>query len=250
MTSIFFLLLHIRINNLYKTNDMHESFSPPVLPVDMLKQTMWKAKSINTHHSCVTPLVSAPQRCRMNEDTGAEYLTPWQLSECMDGGGVGVVESSRSTVCAEGDVVTCFNWPWQTHAVMKGCALQKVWRIAVCQHCIIFHLAEKEDAFKMQAWILTPVAISCCCVSLLSIAGWATAGWRALVSLFGRSRHNRPHRTVWSEGEGQYHQRGQSDHGGEWCGWGLRLHSWTGKYSKLQNWVYKCFDVSCTLLLC
>ncbi|XP_036981143.1 prostaglandin reductase 2 [Acanthopagrus latus] len=65
-------------------------------------------------------------RCRMNEDTGAEYLTPWQLSECMDGGGVGVVESSRSSVCAEGDVVTCFNWPWQTHAVMKGCALQKV----------------------------------------------------------------------------------------------------------------------------
>lgn len=66
----------------------------------------------------------------MNEDTGAEYLTPWQLCECVDGGGVGVVESSRSSVCAEGDVVTCFNWPWQTHAVMKGCVLQKVWRIA------------------------------------------------------------------------------------------------------------------------
>lgn len=65
-------------------------------------------------------------RCRMNEDTGAEYLLPWQLSECLDGGGVGVVESSRCTSCSEGDVVTSFNWPWQTHAVMKGSVLQKL----------------------------------------------------------------------------------------------------------------------------
>ncbi|XP_061599199.1 prostaglandin reductase 2 isoform X2 [Cololabis saira] len=65
-------------------------------------------------------------RCRMNEDTGTDYLTPWQLSECLDGGGVGVVETSRCSACAEGDVVTSFNWPWQTHAVMKGGGLQKV----------------------------------------------------------------------------------------------------------------------------
>ncbi|XP_029983139.1 prostaglandin reductase 2 isoform X1 [Sphaeramia orbicularis] len=65
-------------------------------------------------------------RCRMNEETGADYLKPWQLSECLDGGGVGVVESSRCTSCPEGCVVTSFNWPWQTHAVMKGGALQKV----------------------------------------------------------------------------------------------------------------------------
>ncbi|XP_060919149.1 prostaglandin reductase 2 [Labrus mixtus] len=65
-------------------------------------------------------------RCRMNEDTGAEYLTPWLLSECVDGGGVGVVESSRCAGCTKGDVVTNFNWPWQTHAVMKGSPLQKV----------------------------------------------------------------------------------------------------------------------------
>lgn len=68
----------------------------------------------------------------MNEDTGAEYLTAWQLSECLDGGGVGVVESSRCSSCSEGDVVTSFNWPWQTHAVMKGSVLQKVW--AYCWH--------------------------------------------------------------------------------------------------------------------
>ncbi|XP_075879285.1 prostaglandin reductase 2 [Nelusetta ayraudi] len=65
-------------------------------------------------------------RCRMNEDTGAEYLAPWQLSECIDGGGVGVVETSRCSACSEGDVVTSFNWPWQTLAVMKGSVLDKV----------------------------------------------------------------------------------------------------------------------------
>ncbi|GAA6223308.1 prostaglandin reductase 2 [Lates japonicus] len=65
-------------------------------------------------------------RCRMNDDTGADYLTPWQLSECVDGGGVGIVESSRCSTCAEGDVVTSFNWPWQTQAVMKGSGLQKL----------------------------------------------------------------------------------------------------------------------------
>lgn len=65
-------------------------------------------------------------RCRMNEDTGAEYLTPWQLSECVDGGGVGLVESSSCAGFTKGDVVTYFNWPWQTHAIMKGSVLQKV----------------------------------------------------------------------------------------------------------------------------
>ncbi|KAM3870846.1 prostaglandin reductase 2-like [Diretmus argenteus] len=65
-------------------------------------------------------------RCRMNEDSGAEYLTPWGVSECMDGGGVGVVESSRCGGLTEGDVVTSFSWPWQTHHVVKGSVLQKM----------------------------------------------------------------------------------------------------------------------------
>lgn len=65
-------------------------------------------------------------RCRMNEDTGVDYAAPWQLSESVDGGGVGMVQSSRCSTYSEGDVVTSFNWPWQTHAVMKGSVLQKV----------------------------------------------------------------------------------------------------------------------------
>ncbi|XP_069566657.1 prostaglandin reductase 2 [Brachyistius frenatus] len=77
---------------------------------------------VRTRYLSVDPYM----RCRMNEDTGADYLDPWKLSECVDGGGVGLVESSRYTACAEGDVVTSFTWPWQTHAVMAGSSLQKV----------------------------------------------------------------------------------------------------------------------------
>lgn len=90
---------------------------------------MLKTEFLDVQHACLSFILSL-QRCRMNEDTGADYLTPWQLSECVDGGGVGVVESSRCTTCTEGDVVTFFNWPWQTHAVMKGSVLQKVWHSA------------------------------------------------------------------------------------------------------------------------
>lgn len=86
--------------------------------------------SITVPHLCASLLTL--QRCRMNEDTGAEYLAPWQLSECIDGGGVGVVETSRCSACSEGDVVTSFNWPWQTHAVMKGSVLDKVWWWCCC----------------------------------------------------------------------------------------------------------------------
>ncbi|NXK34540.1 PTGR2 reductase, partial [Piprites chloris] len=65
-------------------------------------------------------------RCRMNEDTGSDYLQPWQLSEVADGGGVGVVEESKHDNLAEGDFVTSFTWPWQTVAILDGSLLQKL----------------------------------------------------------------------------------------------------------------------------
>ncbi|KAJ8340945.1 hypothetical protein SKAU_G00332360 [Synaphobranchus kaupii] len=65
-------------------------------------------------------------RCRMNEDTGTDYISPWTLSECVDGGGVGVVESSRHDCFSEGDTVTSFSWRWQTHDVVDGNRLQKL----------------------------------------------------------------------------------------------------------------------------
>lgn len=65
-------------------------------------------------------------RCRMNEDTGAEYLQPWPVSEAVDGGGVGLVQASHCSSVSEGDVVTSFTWPWQTLAVLQGATLQKL----------------------------------------------------------------------------------------------------------------------------
>ncbi|KAM9147948.1 prostaglandin reductase 2 isoform 3-T4 [Pangshura tecta] len=65
-------------------------------------------------------------RCRMNEDTGSDYLLPWQLSEVADGGGIGVVEESKHADFAKGDIVTSFNWPWQTKVILDGRLLQKL----------------------------------------------------------------------------------------------------------------------------
>ncbi|XP_073923674.1 prostaglandin reductase 2 isoform X3 [Castor canadensis] len=65
-------------------------------------------------------------RCRMNEDTGSDYLVPWQLSQVVDGGGIGIIEDSKHTSLTKGDVVTSFFWPWQTKAVLDGSILEKV----------------------------------------------------------------------------------------------------------------------------
>ncbi|XP_033002061.1 prostaglandin reductase 2 isoform X1 [Lacerta agilis] len=65
-------------------------------------------------------------RCRMNEDSGSEYLQSWKLSEVTDGGGIGSVEESKDARFAAGDVVTSFNWPWQTKAILDGKQLEKI----------------------------------------------------------------------------------------------------------------------------
>uniref|UniRef100_S4RZF8 15-oxoprostaglandin 13-reductase n=1 Tax=Petromyzon marinus TaxID=7757 RepID=S4RZF8_PETMA len=65
-------------------------------------------------------------RCRMNEDPGTDYLSAWTVGGVAEGGGVGVVLSSRGEGLSPGDVVTSFSWPWQTHAVLPASGLQKV----------------------------------------------------------------------------------------------------------------------------
>lgn len=62
----------------------------------------------------------------MNEDTGTDYLAPWQLSQVADGGGIGIIEESKHTHLAKGDFVTSFYWPWQTKAILDGNGLEKV----------------------------------------------------------------------------------------------------------------------------
>ncbi|XP_017515999.2 prostaglandin reductase 2 isoform X2 [Manis javanica] len=64
-------------------------------------------------------------RCRMNENTGTDYLTPWQLSQVVDGGGIGIIEESKHTNFSKGDFVTSFFWPWQTKVILDGNSLEK-----------------------------------------------------------------------------------------------------------------------------
>ncbi|XP_066487676.1 prostaglandin reductase 2-like [Tiliqua scincoides] len=63
-------------------------------------------------------------RYRMNE--GSTYISSWKVNEVADGGGIGVVEESKDAQFAPGDFVTCFNWPWQTKAILDGRQLEKL----------------------------------------------------------------------------------------------------------------------------
>ncbi|CAI9549799.1 unnamed protein product [Staurois parvus] len=65
-------------------------------------------------------------RCRMNEDTGTDYIQPWKVSEVLDSGGIGVIELSKNGHLKVGDIVTSFNWPWQTKCILDGSTLKKV----------------------------------------------------------------------------------------------------------------------------
>lgn len=113
-------------------------------------------------------------RCRMNDDTGADYLRPWPLSESVDGGGVGLVQSSFCSSFSQGDVVTSFNWPWQTHAVLQGTTLQKLDAQLVDGHLsyflgavgmpgltALFGVREKGHVTKGQTMVISGAAGAC-----------------------------------------------------------------------------------------
>ncbi|CAH1263642.1 PTGR2 [Branchiostoma lanceolatum] len=65
-------------------------------------------------------------RCRMNEDTGAHYLSPWQPDHACEGGGVGVVTDSKHKDFHTGDYVESFNWPWQNYSLVSADGLRKL----------------------------------------------------------------------------------------------------------------------------
>ncbi|XP_053240033.1 prostaglandin reductase 2 isoform X3 [Podarcis raffonei] len=75
-------------------------------------------------------------RCRMNENSGSEYLQSWKLSEVTDGGGIGSVEESKDARFAAGDFVTSFNWPWQTKAILDGKQLEKIGSLEGCSRVV------------------------------------------------------------------------------------------------------------------
>ncbi|XP_077178841.1 prostaglandin reductase 2 [Paroedura picta] len=65
-------------------------------------------------------------RCRMNEDSGSDYILPWKVSEVASGGGIGIVEESKEAGFSIGDFVTSFHWPWQTKAILDGKQIEKL----------------------------------------------------------------------------------------------------------------------------
>ncbi|XP_063571991.1 prostaglandin reductase 2 isoform X2 [Pongo abelii] len=75
-------------------------------------------------------------RCRMNEDTGTDYITPWQLSQVVDGGGIGIIEESKHTNLTKGDFVTSFYWPWQTKVILDGNSLEKIGHLLGCSRVV------------------------------------------------------------------------------------------------------------------
>ncbi|XP_019647968.1 PREDICTED: prostaglandin reductase 2-like isoform X2 [Branchiostoma belcheri] len=65
-------------------------------------------------------------RCRMNEDTGSHYLSPWQLDHACEGGGVGVVIDSKHKDFHPGDYVETWVWPWQEYSQVSPEGLRKL----------------------------------------------------------------------------------------------------------------------------
>lgn len=58
-------------------------------------------------------------RCRMNMDTGTDYMSPWRLDQTIDGVGVGIVVESRCWGFRRGEILESFHWPWQLYACME-----------------------------------------------------------------------------------------------------------------------------------
>ncbi|CAH2328509.1 prostaglandin reductase 2 isoform X1 [Pelobates cultripes] len=64
-------------------------------------------------------------RCQM-DDTGMEGVPSWKIGGVLDSNGIGVVEKSKTNGFTAGDIVSSFNWPWQTQCIFDGKVLQKM----------------------------------------------------------------------------------------------------------------------------
>ncbi|GFO48263.1 prostaglandin reductase 2-like [Plakobranchus ocellatus] len=67
-------------------------------------------------------------RCRLNEDTGVEYVKPWKIDETVDGfGGIGEVIVSRNPCFKAGDlVIPNFLWPWKLYFTVAAETVRKI----------------------------------------------------------------------------------------------------------------------------
>ncbi|KAM4690520.1 prostaglandin reductase 2 [Rhinophrynus dorsalis] len=65
-------------------------------------------------------------RCQMKEDPGTDIMAPFKINQVLEGGGIGVVEVSRTSHLTPGDLVKSDYWPWQTKCILDGKSLQKL----------------------------------------------------------------------------------------------------------------------------
>ncbi len=67
----------------------------------------------------------------MNDDTGVDYVSPWEVGQAVRGFcGVGVVFNSRSPDYSRGDVLfSAMGWPWMRYFIpddLVSASLSKV----------------------------------------------------------------------------------------------------------------------------
>lgn len=55
-------------------------------------------------------------RCRLNEDSGVDYVKAWEIGETLNGMGVGVVLQSKHKHFQPKDIVQSSSWPFQKTA--------------------------------------------------------------------------------------------------------------------------------------
>ena len=64
----------------------------------------------------------------MNEDSGVQYMSAWQVGQGLDGlGGVGQILASSDASLAQGDLVAAsFLWPWKAYFIIDSKLVKKV----------------------------------------------------------------------------------------------------------------------------
>lgn len=67
-------------------------------------------------------------RCRLNSETGVDYVGPWQIGETADGfGGIGEVVTSNDPEFKPGDLVlSTFLWPWKLYFNIQAASVRKI----------------------------------------------------------------------------------------------------------------------------
>ncbi|KAJ8309265.1 hypothetical protein KUTeg_014139 [Tegillarca granosa] len=92
-------------------NFKYEECDYPVLPLEEDEVL------IRSTHLAIDPAL----RCRLNEDSGVDYMKAFEIGDTVAGfGGIGVVIKSSNKTLQKGDmVVSQFGWPWKLYFKTK-----------------------------------------------------------------------------------------------------------------------------------